>query len=94
MACENSLGSIWPDDLYFVVPAADGEYISDGGQIILLPSIFNGWKLRINRNNVPIDYLDQGTGDPYWNQSGNTVILSQDVNTNEKFLIMAYKPSV
>lgn len=94
MACEliNVLAELIPDDLYFVVSASGGEYINPGGQVITLPARFSGWKLRVNRNNVPLDYLDQGTGDPYWGQAGNTVVLSADVLELEKFLIMAYKP--
>jgi len=95
MACENSLSSIWPDDLYFVVPASGGDYINDGGQIITLPSAFAGWKVRVNRNNTPLDYEDQGTSDPYFTQdTGNNFInLSSDAVTGEKFMIMAYKPA-
>jgi len=98
MGCSNKLSDIWPDDLYFVVPASGSPYINPGGQIITLPEAFGkggGWKVRVNRNNVPIDYEDQGTGDPYFTQNltNNFINLSSDAVEGEKFLIMAYKPA-
>jgi hypothetical protein len=94
MACENSLGSIWPDDLYFVVPASGGSYVNDGGQIIALPSRFDGWKLRVVRNNAPLDMDEQVVGDPYWEHvpASNSINLSNDATTGDKFMIQAYKP--
>jgi len=92
MACDNTLASIWPDDLYFVVPASGGPYINNGGQIITLPEAFKGWKVRVNRNNTPVDFEDQGTGDPYFERGDNFISLSVDVVTSEKFMIQAYKP--
>lgn len=94
MACEYSLGSVWPDDLYFVVPESGGEYANDGDNIIQLPDSFINWKLRVFRNNIISDYGDQGLGDPYWTRDYdlNTVALSVDAATNDKFIIQAYKP--
>jgi len=94
MACEiiDVLRELIPDDLYFVVPTSGGEYIDAGGQIILLPARFNGWKLRVFRTNVLLDFEDQGQGDPYWTKAGNTVVLSVDASELEKFAIFAYKP--
>lgn len=93
MPCENSLGSIWPDDLYFVV-AASGGYINPGGQVFTLPVAFEGWKIRINRNNIPLDFEEQVSGDPYFTNDTTTrvVTLSVDVSLGEKFCVMAYKP--
>jgi len=94
MACENTLSSIWPDDLYFVVPASGGPYVNPGGQIITLPEEFQGWKLRVNRNNAPVDYLDQGTGDPYFEVDfdNNFINIHPDASEKDKFMIQAYKP--
>ncbi len=94
MACENSLGSIWPDDLGFVVPASGGTYISDGGQIIVRPDSFSGWKVRVNRNNLSLDKGEQVVGDPYFthDETNNFINLSNDAVTGDKFMIQAYKP--
>lgn len=101
MGCRNSLADIWPDDLYFVI-GRPGSLLDAGGQVFTLPSSFSGpnggsgWKIRINRNNTPLDYLDQGTGDSYFSYDTNTrvVTLSVDVSDLEKFMVQAYKPSV
>lgn len=92
--CENSLGSIWPDDLYFVVPASAGPYVNNGGQIIALPARFDGWKVRVVRNNLPLDMDEQVVGDPYFEHimGNNTLNLSNDALTGDKFMIQAYKP--
>jgi len=93
--CQNNLADVWPDDLYFVVPLSGGSYISDGGNIIALPAAFNGWKVRVVRNNQPMDYGQQVVGDPYYTQdiSTNTVALSNDAAEGDKFQILAYKPA-
>lgn len=93
--CEYSLENLWPDDLYFLVPASGGTYISAGGQIILLPATFQNWKVRVVKNNTPLDYGAQGLGDPYFtrNISSNTVILNVDAQYQDKFMIQAYKPT-
>lgn len=93
--CQSNLSDIFPDDLYFVVPASGGPYINDTGNIISLPDIFKGWKVRVVRNNTPLDYGDQGLGDSYFTQdtSTNTIGLSADAATSEKFIIQAYKPT-
>lgn len=98
MGCNNSLSSIWPDDLYFTVPVSGSPYVNDGGQVIALPAKFGsggGWKVRVNRNNVPIDFEDQGTGDPFFTQNldNNFLNISPDAKQGDKFAIMAYKPS-
>ncbi len=94
MACENSLASIWPDDLEFVVPASGSPYVNNGGQIIALPARFDGWKLRVIRNNSPLDMDEQVVGDPYWEHvpASNSINLSNDAITGDKFMIQAYKP--
>ena len=94
MGCSNSLKDIWPDDLYFVVPASGGEYINPDETTINLPSRFANWKLRIWRNNGRLDYEDQGNGDPYWthNEGNNQAVLNVAVEQYEKFIIEAYKP--
>lgn len=94
MACENTLASVWPDDLYFRVPLSGSPYINDGGQVIALPASFLGWKVRVNRNNTPLDYNDQGTGSPYFTQdwNNNFITLSNDALEDDKFMIQAYKP--
>lgn len=91
--CDVTLGSIWPDDLYFVVPASGGSYINNGGNVITLPSAFSGWKVRVVRNNSPLDYGNQN-GDPYFTHDTtlNQLGLSVDAVTGEKFMIQAYKP--
>jgi hypothetical protein len=93
-SCNYSLGSIWPDDLYFVVPLIGGSYINAGGNIIQLPEKFRKWKVRVVRNNVPQDYGQQVSGDPYWTRDydTNTIGLSADAIDGEKFQIQAYKP--
>lgn len=94
--CENTLGTIWPDDLYFVV-AATGGYINPGGQIFILPVIFGlngGWKIRLFRNNTIVDYQQQIVGDPYFTYDPSTraVTVTPDVALQEKFIVQAYKP--
>lgn len=93
--CDNTLASIWPDDLYFVVPLSGSPYINADGQIIALPLAFKGWKVRVVKNNIPLDYLDQGVGAPYFDQNlpANAINLSLDVEEEDKFMIWAYKPS-
>jgi hypothetical protein len=96
MACDTSLKSIWPDDLYFVVPVSGSPYINNNENIITLPAEFKNWKVRVFRNNGLLDYGQQIPGDPYWNwdQTQNTIGLSTDAQTFEKFLIVAVKPAV
>ena len=86
-------GSTPPDDLYFRVPDTGSSYINNGGNIITLPATFLGWRVRLIRNNTPVDYGDQGLGDPYFTQdiSTNTLGLSADAVTDEKFMVWAYK---
>lgn len=92
--CDQTLGSIWPDDLYIVVPVSGGQYINAGGQVITLPGKFKGWKIRVNKNSIPLDYENQGTGDPYFQHDpiNNFINLSVDAVELDKFCIMAYKP--
>lgn len=96
MACDASLNSIWPDDLYFVVPISGSQYTNAGDNIIQLPATFLNWKVRVFRNNTLQDYGDQGLGDPYWTRDYtlNTIGLSVDAAYQDKFAIFAYKPSV
>lgn len=93
--CDNSLGKIWPDDIYFVVPDSGGEYVSDGGQIIKLPVSFVGWKIRVLRGNVPVDYNEQVPGDPYFehNPAEQFLNIHPDAQSGDKFIIQAYKPA-
>lgn len=94
MSCYRSLGDIWPDDLYFVVPASGGGYVDAGGQIITLPDAFSGWKVRVARNNIPVDNGEQVSGDPYFEQNleSNFLNIVPDATEGDKFMIQAYKP--
>lgn len=93
--CDVTLASVWPDDLYFKVPASGGSYVNNGGNIISLPSTFSGWLVRVVRNNVPLDYGEITVGDSYFTQdiALNKIGLSMDAVTGEKFMIQAYKPT-
>lgn len=95
MSCYKSLSDIWPDDLYFVVPSTGGEYINAGGQIVSLPERFQDWKVRFVRNNVPVDFEEQVSGDPYFahNLEGNFLNIVPDAVEGEKFMVQAYKPT-
>jgi hypothetical protein len=94
-SCEYKLEDIWPDDLYIVVQASGG-LINPGGQVFTLPIQFAGWKIRINSSNSPVDYQDQGVGDPYFTIDYDTrvVTLWQDVVLLQKIVVMAYKPTL
>lgn len=94
MSCTNSLGSIWPDDLYIIVQSSGG-LINPGGQVFTLPADFKGWKIRMTSDNSPVDFEDQGTGDPYFTIDFDTrvVTLWQDAVLQQKIVIMAYKPT-
>lgn len=94
MACDLSLASVWPDDLYFTV-SATGGYINPGGQVFALPLTFKGWKIRLIRNNTPADYQEQIVGDPYWTIDYDTrvVTIVPDAALQEKFQVQAYKPT-
>lgn len=91
--CDNTLASLWPNDLYFTVSAIGG-YINPGGQVFTLPLAFKNWKIRLIRNNTPADYQEQIVGDPYWtiDYATRIVTIVPDASLQEKFQIQAYKP--
>lgn len=93
-SCDNTLASVWPDDLYFSVLSVGG-FVNPGGQVFTLPSRFQNWKVRLFRNTELLDYQDQGIGDPYWtiDLATRVVTLSMDANLGERFSIQAYKPA-
>lgn len=91
--CDNTLASLWPDDLNFLVEASGG-YINPGGLVFTLPSRFKNWKVRIFRNTGLLDAVDFGIGNPFWDidYSTRVVTLSIAAQLQETFSIQAYKP--
>lgn len=83
-----------PDDIYFVV-AASGGLINPGGQVFTLPSTFQDWKIRLVRNNIPTDFEEQISGDPYFTYDVSTrvVTIVPDASLQDKFMVQAYKLS-
>jgi hypothetical protein len=92
--CTTSLGSLWPDDLYFVVPASGG-ILNDGDAVFTLPTRFRNWKIRVVRNNIPNDFQQQVLGDPYFDVdiTLNEVTIVPAASLGDKFMIQAYKPA-
>jgi len=79
------------DDIYSVVDGSSTFSINSGVTEILLPAGF-AKRLRIFRNNVLLDFEDQGLGDPYFTYDATTgiVTLSVETSSQEKFVFMAY----
>lgn len=92
--CDNTLASLWPDDLYFVV-ADVGGFINPGGSIFTLPLRFKNWKIRLIRNNIPADFEQQIVGDPYFTIDLTTrvVTIIPTASLQDKFQVQAYKPA-
>ena len=97
--CDNTLGSIWPDDVYFVVGVANpsvngGVAVQNGDNSFTIPS-FVGWKVRLVRGSFPQYYTDPGTGTQYFDYTSITAefTLSSPATTQEEFICSAYKPA-
>ncbi len=92
MACSNTLGSIWPDDLY--ITCGVGQLIEPGAASSVFPTMV-GWKIRVVRGGAYLDYQDQGGGDPYFDYTAITAEATWSVQPadGEKFIIQAYKPA-
>ncbi len=93
MACSNSLGSIWPDDLYIICGV--GELIEPGAASSIFITM-KGWKIRVTRGGTPLWVNNNpGNGSPYCDYtalSGEATwsVLPAD---GEEFIIQAYKPN-
>lgn len=90
--CENSLGSIWPDDIY--VKCSSTAIIKPNDTSTIFPTMV-GWKIRIIRAGSPLWFGNPGDGDPYFDYTALTgeVTWSQLPVNTEKFIIQAYKPA-
>jgi hypothetical protein len=96
--CDNTLGSIWPDDVYFVVGVANpsvnnGTAVQIGDVSFIIPS-FVGWKVRLVRALTPQYLTNPGTGNIYFDYTSITgeFTLSSPASLNEEYIAMAYKP--
>ena len=85
-------GDVIPDDVYSIVEDGGNFIINDGDTTFTLPSAFQGWKVRVFRNNTLLDFTDMN-GDSYYTQDTetNTITLSVAAVTDEKIVIQAYK---
>lgn len=99
VSCDNTLSSIWPDDVYFVVGVANpsvnnGVAVQNGDNSFIIPS-FIGWKVRLVRAASPQYYTNPGTGNQYFDYTSITgeFTLSTQAATQEEFICMAYKPA-
>ncbi len=92
MACENSLGSIWPDDLYIVCGA--GELITPGANSSTF-STMEGWLIRVFRGGAPLFNGNPGNGSPYFDYTAITGEATWSITAfdGEEFIIQAYKPA-
>lgn len=92
MSCENSLGSIWPDDIYIVCGA--GEVI-EPGDVSTTFSTMVGWLVRVIRGGAPLWLGNPGNGSPYFDYTDITgeATWSVAASDTEEFIIQAYKPS-
>lgn len=92
--CSNTLASLWPDDLYFVV-LDTGGFVNPDGSVFTLPARFQNWKIRLIRNNIPVDFEEQVVGDPYFtiDLSTRVVTIVPAASLQDKFMAQAYKPA-
>lgn len=92
MACSNTLGSIWPDDLYITCGA--GQLIEPGAASSVFPTM-EGWKIRVIRGSLPLWVnANPSNGSPYCDYSalsGEATWSTPPVD-GEEFIIQAYKP--
>lgn len=94
MACSIELSELWPNDVYFVVPASGGQYANDGDISFIVPT-FVGWKARLFRGGLPQYLTDPGDGNSYFDYTSITgeFTLSAAAAQYEIFICQAYKPS-
>jgi hypothetical protein len=97
--CDNTLASIWPDDVYFVVGVANpsvngGVAVQQGDVSFTIPSMI-GWKTRLIRGSLPQYLTNPATGNQYWDYTSITgeFTLSNPAGTQEEFICSAYKPA-
>lgn len=92
--CNIELSQLWPDDVYFVVPASGGSYGNNGSISFIIPA-FKGWKVRMIRNGFPQWLGNPNDGDTYFDFTGITgeFTVSVALVTGEKIICQAYKPS-
>lgn len=92
MACDNTLGSIWPDDIYVVCGA--GELVLPEAASSTFPTMI-GWKVRVIRGGSPLWLTNPGNGNSYFDYTALTGEATwSDVPVNgEAFIIQAYKPA-
>lgn len=91
MACNESLASIWPDDIYTV--CGSGQLIEPAAASTTFPTMV-GWKVRIIRAGSPLNYGSNSNGSPYFDYSAITGEATWSITPfdTEEFIIMAYKP--
>ena len=92
MGCDNSLSSIWPDDIYVV--CGTGEVIEPGDVSTVFFTMI-GWKIRVIRAGAPLWVGDPGNGSPYFDYTAITAEATWSVLpvNAEEFIIQAYKPA-
>ena len=90
--CDNTLASIWPDDLYIVCGA--GQAITPGS-VSTIFSTMAGWKIRIIRGGAPLNLGSNSNGSPYFDYTSITgeATWSQLPADTEEFIVQAYKPA-
>ena len=90
--CNNTLGSIWPDDIYVI--CGSGEAIEPGDASSTFTSMI-GWKIRIIRGGTPLWSGNPGDGSMYYDYTSITgeVTWSAVPADTEQFIIQAYKPA-
>lgn len=91
-ACDNTLGSIWPDDLYIVCGA--GQLILPAAVSSTFPTMV-GWMIRVMRGGAPLWFGNPGLGQPYFDYTAITAeaTWNQPPVDGEQFIIQAYKPA-
>jgi hypothetical protein len=92
MACENSLGSIWPDDIYIVCGV--GNLIEPDDVSTIFPTMI-GWKIRVIRAGAPLNLGSNSNGSPYFDYTAITGEATWSIvaQNTEEFIIQAYKPA-
>jgi hypothetical protein len=91
MGCDQSLGSIWPDDIYIICDT--GQLIEPGATSSTFPTMKN-WKIRIIRGGSPLWFEFNSNGSSYFDYTSlsGEVTWSFPPQQNEEFIIQAYKP--
>lgn len=90
--CFQTLGSIWPDDIY--VKVTSGALIEPGDQSTTFPTMA-GWKVRVTRGGSPLWLGNPGDGSMYYEYASITgeATWSAIAAEGDLFIIQAYKPA-